>query len=150
MHNTAYLPPTYHHFLYHSYYQLRTHPRNLNGGSSQNHQNHPPPYHPTPNNEVYNIPHTEYPYYHPYYPPPPTNPNYLSVGSNSTLSFTPTGSMVVLRNSGADVEPMTDERDAEEVVAGVLIGAKKWTVEEDQRLISVWINIGGNVVVGID
>jgi len=55
-----------------------------------------------------------------------------------------------LGNFGEDVEPITDQGDTQEVMGGVLIGAKKWTVEEDQRLIQAWINIGTNAVVGAD
>jgi len=57
--------------------------------------------------------------------------------------------MVRLGNSGADVEPITNKGNAE-VVGGVLGGAKKWTVEEDKRLIHAWLNIGTDAVVGSD
>ena len=106
---------------------------NFSGGSSQNPPHLPPPYYPPPNNEVHNIPATKYAYY-PYYPPPPTNSNYLSTGSNSTPSSTPTGSMAGLGNSGADVDTIPIEGDAEEVVGGVVGSAKKWSVEEDANL----------------
>jgi len=122
---------------------------NFNGGSSQNPPNLPPPYYPALNDEVHNIPPTKYPYY-PYYLSPPTNSNYLSAGSNFTPSSTPTGSMVGLGNSGADVNTIPNEGDAEEVVGGVVGGAKKWSVEEDKRLIHAWINIGIDAVVGSD
>ena len=42
--------------------------------------------------------------------------------------------MVELGNSGADIDPST-EGDMDEVVGCVSVSAKKWTVEEDQRLI---------------
>ena len=95
MHNTAYPPQSFHHFPYHPCHQPPPYPMNFSGGSSQNPPHLPPPYYPPPNNEVHNIPPTEYPYY-PYYPPPSTNSNYLSAGSNSTPSSAPTGSMVEL------------------------------------------------------
>ena len=134
MHNTAYPPQSFHHFPYHPYHQPPPYPMNFSGGSSQNPPNLPLPYYPPPNNEVHNIPATKYAYY-PYYPPPPTNSNYLSVGNNSTPSSTPTGSMPGLGNSGADVDTIPNEGDAEEVVGVVVGGAKKWCVEEDKRLI---------------
>ena len=93
--------------------------------------------------------HSEYPYYPPYYPPPHTTPNYFSAGSNSTPSSTPTGAMVGLGNSETDIDPST-EGDVEEVQGGGSGGAKKWTVEEDQRLIRAWINVGTDAVVGND
>jgi len=58
--------------------------------------------------------------------------------------------MVGLGNSRADVEPIPNEGDAEEVVGGVVDGAKKWFVEEDKRLIRSWINIHIDAVVGSD
>ena len=40
--------------------------------------------------------------------------------------------------------------DVEEIVGIVAIHAKKWTAEEDQRLIRDWINVGTDAVVGTD
>jgi len=70
-------------------------------------------------------------------------------GSNFTPSFAPTGSMDGLGNSGVDIDPSTNEGDVEEVVGGVAIGAKKWTAEEDQRLIRTSINMGTDTVSGL-
>jgi len=58
--------------------------------------------------------------------------------------------MAKLGNSGADVETIPKEEDAEEVVGGVVGGAKKWSVEEGKQLIRAWINIGTYAVVGSD
>ena len=57
--------------------------------------------------------------------------------------------MVGVGNSKTDIDPTT-EGDVNEVVRDVTIGAKKWTVEEDQRLIRAWINIGTDAIVGND
>ena len=54
-----------------------------------------------------------------------------------------------LGNSGVDIDPSTNEGDVEEVVGGVAIGAKKWTAEEDQRLIRTSINMGTDTVSGL-
>jgi len=58
--------------------------------------------------------------------------------------------MAGLGNSGADVDNIPNEGDAEEVVGGVVGGAKKWSVAEDKRLIRAWINICTNAIVGSD
>ena len=58
-----------------------------------------------------------------------------------------TGSMVGLGNSGTYIDPST-KGDVEEVVDAASIGVKKWSVEEDHRLIPTWINIGTDSVVG--
>ena len=144
-HHSPYYPPSYPPFPYHPYHQPPPHLMHFSGGSTQNSPNFPPHYYPPPNNEVHNVPPTEYPYY-PYYPPPPTNSNYLSVGSTSTPSSTPTGP---IGESRPDVETVPDEGDAEEVVERV-VSAKKWSLEEDKRLIRSWINIGTDAVVGSD
>jgi len=39
--------------------------------------------------------------------------------------------MLELENSEVDIDLSTDERDVEEVMEGVVIGAKKWIVDED-------------------
>jgi len=44
----------------------------------------------------------------------------------------------------------TDIAGNVEVVGSVSISAKKWTVEEDERLIRAWINEGTDAVVGND
>ena len=44
----------------------------------------------------------------------------------------------------------TDVAGDVEVVGGVSVSAKKWTVEEDERLIRAWINVGMDAVVGND
>ena len=44
------------------------------------------------------------------------------------------------------MDTIPNEGDAE-VVGGVVGGAKKWSVEEDKRLICAWINIGIDAVV---
>jgi len=101
---------------------------NLSGGFSQNLPNLPPPYYPLSNNKVHNVSLIEYPYY-PYYLPPLINSNYLSTGSNSTPSSTPTGSMVGLENSEADVDTIPNEGDVEEVIGGVVGGTPITNVE---------------------
>jgi len=57
--------------------------------------------------------------------------------------------MAGVGNSETDIDPTT-EGDVDEVVGDVTIGAKKWTVEEDQRLIRAWINVGTDAIVGND
>ena len=57
--------------------------------------------------------------------------------------------MVGLENSETDIDPST-EGDVEEVQGCASISAKKWTVEEDQRLIRAWINVGTDAIVGND
>lgn len=61
----------------------------------------------------------------------------------------PIGAMAGLGNSETDIDPSI-EGDVEEVQGGVSIGAKKWTIEEDQRLIRAWINVGTDAVIGND
>ena len=126
----SYPLPNYNQHMYQPYYPPQPHFRNPGGSSSQNPRNYPPPYHPPPHYNPHNVHHSEYPYYPPYYPPPHTTPNYLSAGSNSIPSSTPTGAMVELGNSETDIDSSI-ERDVEEVLGGASIGAKKWTVEED-------------------
>ena len=46
MHNTAYPPPSFHHFPYHPYHQSPPNPMNFSDGSSQNPPNPPRPYYP--------------------------------------------------------------------------------------------------------
>jgi len=48
------------------------------------------------------------------------------------------------------VDTIPKEGDTEEVVGGVVGGAKKWSVEEDKRLIRACMNIGTDAVVGSD
>ena len=54
--------------------------------------------------------------------------------------------MVGLGNFETDIDPST-EGDVKEVLEGISIGAKKWTVEDDQRLIHAWINVGTDAVI---
>jgi len=58
--------------------------------------------------------------------------------------------MAGLGNSEAEVDTIPNEGYEEQVVGGVAGGAKKWSVEEDKRLIRAWINIGTDAVVGSD
>lgn len=57
--------------------------------------------------------------------------------------------MAGLGDSETEIDPNT-EGDVEEVQGGASIGAKKWTVEEDQRLIRAWINVDTDPIVGND
>ena len=54
--------------------------------------------------------------------------------------------MAWLGNFRADEETIPNEGDAKEVLGGVVGGAKKWSVEEDKRLMCAWIDIGTAVV----
>lgn len=102
----------------------------------------PPPYH-TPPNYPYH-PH----YYHPpYYPLPP--PNYASSESNSTPSSTPTGSIATVRPPHTSNDPTSDELEGDDV-EGSSVGVKKWSMEEDKRLIYAWINTNTDPVTGTD
>ena len=102
----------------------------------------PPPYH-TPPNYPYH-PH----YYHPpYYPLPP--PNYASSASNSTPSSTPTGSIATVRPPQTSNDPTNDELEGDDV-EGSSVGVKKWSMEEDKRLITAWINTSTDPVTGTD
>lgn len=99
----------------------------------------PPPYH-TQQNYPY-LP----PYYHPhYFPlPPPTN---TSSASNSTPSSTPTET---LKSPWTNNDTTNDEVEADEV-EGASVGAKKWSLEEDKRLITAWINTSVDPITGAD
>ena len=66
----------------------------------------------------------EYLCYPPYYPPPPPNPNYYPGGGGATPHSHP-HQLDQLGNSRVDIDPTTNEEDVEEVVEGVVIGAKK-------------------------
>ena len=92
-----------------------------------------------PSNEPHNI---EYPYYRPYYSPPPIFQQYFSGASNATSPSTPTTSMAALALSGTDIDPSNDEANVEEIVGGIYIPSKKWSIEDDELLISGWINCG--------
>ena len=144
-----YVPQNYQHYPHHPYYPPHLTSRNPSG-SSQNPRPCPPPYYTSTHNEPFNMHGSEYPYYPPHYPPPPPHPNYLSAGSNSTPTSTPTGSVVGLGQSETNIEASTDEGDVEEVMGGTMGGAKKWTFEEDRQLIRAWINVGTDPIVGAD
>ena len=95
-----------------------------------------------------NEPHNTNPYYPPYSHPPPTFQNYFFSASNSTPSSTPTAFMVAFELSSTDINLSTDEPDVEEIRGGIAIPSKKWSIEEDQLLISDWINYGTDPTVG--
>jgi len=56
--------------------------------------------------------------------------------------------MAALGLSGTDIDPSNDEADVEEVVRGVGVTVKKWSIKEDQSLTSGWINCSTNPTVG--
>jgi len=58
--------------------------------------------------------------------------------------------MDALGLSGTDIDPSNDETDVEEVVGGVGVTMQKWLIEEDQLLISGWINCSMDPTVGTD
>ena len=47
--------------------------------------------------------------------------------------------MAGLRLFGTDIDPSNDEADVEEVVGGISVPSKKWSIAEDEILISGWI-----------
>ena len=58
--------------------------------------------------------------------------------------------MAALGLSGTDIDPSNDEADVEEVVGGTSVPSKKWSIEEDELLISGWSNCGTDPIVGTD
>jgi len=58
--------------------------------------------------------------------------------------------MAALGLSGTDIDPGNDEVDVEEVMGGVGVTMKKWSIKEDQLLINGWINCSTNLTVGTD
>jgi len=58
--------------------------------------------------------------------------------------------MATLGLSGTDIDPSNDEANVEKVVGGISVPSKKWSIKEDQLLISRCINCGTNPTVGTD
>jgi len=58
--------------------------------------------------------------------------------------------MVALGLSRTDIDPSADEADVEEVVGTVAITVKKWSIEDDQLLISSWVNDNTYLTIGTD
>jgi len=51
---------------------------------------------------------------------------------------------------GTDINPSNDEADVEEVVGGVGVTVKKWSIKENALLISGWINCSTVPTIGTD
>ena len=58
--------------------------------------------------------------------------------------------MATLGPSGTDIDPSNDEVYVKEVVGAVGVTAKKWSTEEDELLLSGWINCSTDLIVGTD
>jgi len=68
------------------------------------------------------MPNNPHPYYLPYYPPPPSNPNYFFGGSNFKPSSTPTELTIGLTKFKMVANPNTDDGVHEEVVETQSLG----------------------------
>jgi len=58
--------------------------------------------------------------------------------------------MAALGPGGTDIDLNNDEADVQEVVRGVGGTAKKWSTEDDELLISAWINCSTDPTIGTD